>query len=104
MPRCISYLSYIKPQPSLINLFGMSVVYHIFPTSNRNQQSSRLNLFCVVYHIFPTSNRNYKSLVGIYLVLYIISFLHQTATLNAWKDKPTSCISYLSYIKPQHLP
>ena len=34
--------------------------------------------------------------------LYILSFLHQTATYICQRCFPIRCISYLSYIKPQH--
>ena len=57
-PRCISLLSYIKPQ---LGLFGH-------------------RLFSVVYHCFPTSNRNANLSFAFDLPLYIIAFLHQTAT------------------------
>ena len=79
--RCISYLSYIKPQPEIVRSF----------------------ISCVVYLIFPTSNRNSLLEKRITLVLYILSFLHQTATYANSSQEGSSCISYLSYIKPQPL-
>ena len=33
--------------------------------------------------------------------LYILSFLHQTATVKYTQSDASGCISYLSYIKPQ---
>ena len=35
--RCISYYSYIKPQPSLLRLPLVLVVYRTIPTSNHNK-------------------------------------------------------------------
>ena len=59
---CISYLSYIKPQPCYY-LIGRGTV---------------------VYLIFPTSNRNLSLSLQFFVELYILSFLHQTATSFAF--------------------
>ena len=76
---CISYYSYIKPQPAIESLSCFSVVYHTIPTSNHNWRKPR--------HISPR--------------LYIILFLHQTTTTACCGLFFLSCISYYSYIKPQ---
>ena len=55
---CISFYSYIKPQQLLFLL---------------------ATLF-VVYRSIPTSNRNYPLICSCSVVLYIVLFLHQTAT------------------------
>ena len=76
---CISPLSYIKPQPS------PSFVY--FPT--------------VVFLLYPTSNRNQVAHESCGLLLYFSFILHQTATATTIFILAMSCISPLSYIKPQ---
>ena len=58
--RCISFDSYIKPQHVLILLFYSTVVYLLIPTSNHN--------FLPLFVSFP--------------LLYIFWFLHQTTTYN----------------------
>ena len=76
---CISFDSYIKPQPSVDDGSRVSVVYLLIPTSNHN---SGLN--------FEVEDE-----------LYIFWFLHQTTTLSASALILCSCISFDSYIKPQ---
>ena len=100
-PRCISYLSYIKPQLFCNDKFIFHVVYLIFPTSNRNLLCFFSITDFVVYLIFPTSNRNLAWMYNCVVPLYILSFLHQTATKWLSLLRNVSCISYLSYIKPQ---
>ena len=78
-PRCISFVSYIKPQPLLSLGYRPSVVYRSFPTSNHNL--GNLNLATVW--------------------LYIVRFLHQTTTSMVAGNLVHSCISFVSYIKPQ---
>ena len=58
----------------------------------------------VVYLIFPTSNRNIWQALSFNIPLYILSFLHQTATWYCNGYALFCCISYLSYIKPQLIP
>ena len=36
-------------------------------------------------------------------MLYIVLFLHQTTTDDAQQQGQDGCISYYSYIKPQHM-
>ena len=76
---CISSVSYIKPQHN-----GVSV--------------SKSN---VVYRPFPTSNHNIPVMVIDKLALYIVRFLHQTTTVIVVGKLFLSCISSVSYIKPQ---
>ena len=76
---CISFVSYIKPQPACICVKHIIVVYLSFPTSNHNARASR------------PSRR----------LLYIFRFLHQTTTSWSKVNPLTSCISFVSYIKPQ---
>ena len=78
--RCISSVSYIKPQPPEKTVICpdrcISSVSYIKP-----------QLLCnfplpmkVVYRPFPTSNHNLVSVQTIHYKLYIVRFLHQTTT------------------------
>ena len=98
---CISSFSYIKPQLSGIVIDSRLVVFHPFPTSNRNLTLGRLNVRVVVFHPFPTSNRNVGCIYLFVNGLYFILFLHQTATIYLSYLPLQSCISSFSYIKPQ---
>ena len=79
LPCCISFDSYIKPQPVRNENDDVVVVYLLIPTSNHN---SALNL-------------NEAQL------LYIFWFLHQTTTWSCSDNALSCCISFDSYIKPQ---
>ena len=76
---CISFDSYIKPQPI----------------------RSKTSVFLVVYLLIPTSNHNIRMVIRNLYVLYIFWFLHQTTTLNMGQSLIWGCISFDSYIKPQ---
>ena len=99
--RCISSVSYIKPQPQVQRISDALVVYRPFPTSNHNSSSLSLCLQGVVYRPFPTSNHNSSSLSLRLHGLYIVRFLHQTTTSPSRISTYLSCISSVSYIKPQ---
>ena len=119
---CISFYSYIKPQlagyrPLLSDVVYRSiptsnrnhgdvirihefVVYRSIPTSNRNMEQNTALEATVVYRSIPTSNRNCQFSYYTVLQLYIVLFLHQTATLFSklplnkeiqgyWRDKKT---------------
>ena len=99
------------------------VVYRSIPTSNRNALAQLGPVHNVVYRSIPTSNRNqcrlYQFYTELYIVLflhqtatntlgmlevpqlYIVLFLHQTATFSLRAISIVSCISFYSYIKPQ---
>ena len=79
MARCISSVSYIKPQRLVSPLASGKVVYRPFPTSNHNDLS----------HLHR------------FIMLYIVRFLHQTTTYIQMLRRLLSCISSVSYIKPQ---
>ena len=98
---CISFVSYIKPQLGDFIMLHIKVVYLSFPTSNHNFILHVLRAFLVVYLSFPTSNHNFSSFVLNSLLLYIFRFLHQTTTFSACVVLYISCISFVSYIKPQ---
>ena len=55
---CISFVSYIKPQPSIALRRLTIVVYLSFPTSNHNLWPTNTAHWQVVYLSFPTSNHN----------------------------------------------
>ena len=79
-PRCcISFESYIKPQPEL-----------------RDRQAKH-----VVYLLNPTSNHNVRYQQSILIALYIFWLLHQTTTSRQTISNYIGCISFDSYIKPQ---
>ena len=100
---CISYYSYIKPQLITHDGCYFLVVYHTIPTSNHNPAHHPSSSQTVVYHTIPTSNHNSLALGHSFGVLYIILFLHQTTTLSRMSLDRLRCISYYSYIKPQRI-
>ena len=99
---CISFDSYIKPQPccgcnlapvvvylliptsnhNLCSdwLIGRLVVYLLIPTSNHNRMAVFFFFASVVYLLIPTSNHNLQPLRLGVKGLYIFWFLHQTTT------------------------
>ena len=76
---CISFASYIKPQPFHITILPSTVVYLSLPTSNHNLGMQPLFAY----------------------ELYIFRFLHQTTTHLLMVIILFRCISFASYIKPQ---
>ena len=81
MLGCISFDSYIKPQHGI----------------------ARMLIIHVVYLLIPTSNHNMPQIVVFRDMLYIFWFLHQTTTIKNKVNRNACCISFDSYIKPQHL-
>ena len=77
--RCISFDSYIKPQP----------------------RTCRASLWWVVSLLIPTSNHNPLLLSPQPFALYLFWFLHQTTTFLLTLAFLFCCISFDSYIKPQ---
>ena len=77
--RCISFDSYIKPQP----LCPVPPIHR------------------VVYLLIPTSNHNSWLHDNFLPPLYIFWFLHQTTTNDGQYIARSGCISFDSYIKPQ---
>ena len=98
---CISFYSYIKPQLHARLPAHAGVVYRSIPTSNRNGLLGEGFKLWVVYRSIPTSNRNAQGAYNGENLLYIVLFLHQTATLDDNAEDGYSCISFYSYIKPQ---
>ena len=100
---CISFDSYIKPQlllQSLLSRMGcISFDSYIKP------QQCVLRGWCqlVVYLLIPTSNHNRLKRDKYFEPLYIFWFLHQTTTYKTISILFQGCISFDSYIKPQHL-
>ena len=56
----------------------------------------------VVYLLIPTSNHNVNDTQTVTQTLYIFWFLHQTTTAAMLHWFILGCISFDSYIKPQH--
>ena len=72
--RCISFDSYIKPQPGSIGLLALAVVYLLTPTSNHNFGNIDHVGSEVVYLLTPTSNHNYEiTNLGIGIVVYLLT-------------------------------
>ena len=68
---CLSSVSYIKPQLLSFNSLFYNVVYRPFPTSNHNCFFVSVGLIVVVYRPFPTSNHNcFFVSVGLIVVVY----------------------------------
>ena len=68
---CISFDSYIKPQPYGISSLLASVVYLLIPTSNHNSLLLLLSHPAVVYLLIPTSNHNGMKRLLLAALLYI---------------------------------
>ena len=99
---CISFDSYIKPQHTLPSFILNKVVYLLIPTSNHNGDmvtgsDSKLYIFWFL-HQTTTSVTELNKVKK----LYIFWFLHQTTTVIILVAMQASCISFDSYIKPQH--
>ena len=101
--RCISFDSYIKPQLFARDDDVLSVVYLLIPTSNHNVWQQINYLGYVVYLLIPTSNHNLNQIFKTSFKLYIFWFLHQTTTSCRTNIGSLRCISFDSYIKPQHI-
>ena len=99
---CISFVSYIKPQLDNALCVYIFVVYLSFPTSNHN--ISTLIMFTVMLYIFRFLHQTttYDTVASYISMLYIFRFLHQTTTHQVLALMIISCISFVSYIKPQH--
>ena len=77
---CISFDSYIKPQPIMYTIYLNHVVYLLIPTSNHNLALHHVAPLQVVYLLIPTSNHNTPRMYILPSSLYIFWFLHQTTT------------------------
>ena len=86
--RCISFDSYIKPQPKLSYTTAGYVVYLLIPTSNHNQNCRTLSRARVVYLLIPTSNHNKRSELA--LGESVVYLLIPTSNHN-----PTFTVSFL---------
>ena len=71
---CISFESYIKPQQVQDHLGEQNVVYLLNPTSNHNYCPTRPERAEVVYLLNPTSNHNSPILhQGVPQVVYLLN-------------------------------
>ena len=121
---CMSYDFYIKPQRwGLITLVKLVVCLTI-PTSNHNTYFSHpctILLYVLRFlHQTTTSAEYCLNIVMLYVLrflhqtttnqkcvplqcqLYVLRFLHQTTTRTLQRFLGVGCMSYDSYIKPQH--
>ena len=80
LSRCISFISYIKPQLHTVCCGTTNVVYLLYPTSNHNPHRYLAKLRNVVYLLYPTSNHNCGWFAVSDVTLYIFYILHQTTT------------------------
>ena len=98
---CISYYSYIKPQPHFVCFLMengcISYYSYIKPQLTIVAGDNK----GVVYRTIPTSNHNQFDCFSCFVWLYIVLFLHQTTTIAVISQRISCCISYYSYIKPQ---
>ena len=99
---CISFDSYIKPQLSspLPGVHEGCISFDSYIKPQRGV-SARV-VWCVVYLLTPTSNHNCWKPGWSIAALYIFWLLHQTTTFFCSHSSLLSCISFDSYIKPQH--
>ena len=98
---CISFDSYIKPQPTEDGNGSQHVVYLLIPTSNHNLQPCKLILIWLYIFWFLHQTTTISTAVPWVWRLYIFWFLHQTTTTLIAKLLYLCCISFDSYIKPQ---
>ena len=99
--RCISFDSYIKPQPQLEATINKLVVYLLIPTSNHNRNIKRYLSYWLYIFWFLHQTTTIQLFGSTSILLYIFWFLHQTTTRTVIYVLYTSCISFDSYIKPQ---
>ena len=99
--RCISFDSYIKPQPSAWKEWDRISCISFDSYIKPQHMESLEKVLRVVYLLIPTSNHNFLNLIMLMLVLYIFWFLHQTTTKRLKRMLLKRCISFDSYIKPQ---
>ena len=101
--RCISFESYIKPQPVCFVCCSAKCCIS-FDSYIKPQRSPLFFVpLHVVYLLTPTSNHNFVWYASFSVALYIFWLLHQTTTSTFGKYFLVSCISFDSYIKPQHI-
>ena len=100
---CISSVSYIKPQLQSSSIYSKSSCISSVSYIKPQLMLLKVMLFHVVYRPFPTSNHNLTIMCYFFCLLYIVRFLHQTTTIHCLNAELSSCISSVSYIKPQPL-
>ena len=98
---CISFVSYIKPQHYKFRNNLHSVVYLSFPTSNHNMVLRTIGTHVLYIFRFLHQTTTVSPLRKVISPLYIFRFLHQTTTSLLRVTNRLSCISFVSYIKPQ---
>ena len=100
---CISFDSYIKPQPSSLSKIILHVVYLLIPTSNHNKNEILCKYRKLYIFWFLHQTTTYRLFCLWRWWLYIFWFLHQTTTYSSVRLFACCCISFDSYIKPQRV-
>ena len=100
---CISFVFYIKPQLTFQFFQYLTVVYLLFSTSNHNFWIYRYFQLLLYIFCFLHQTTTVMCIFHILPQLYIFCFLHQTTTKSKSNALCRSCISFVFYIKPQHL-
>ena len=98
---CISFDSYIKPQLVSSVCWRFSCCISFDSYIKPQLLSPLILIYKVVYLLIPTSNHNPPAALAACGALYIFWFLHQTTTDLYTVSKLLGCISFDSYIKPQ---
>ena len=98
---CISFDSYIKPQPPIGEDLQHDVVYLLTPTSNHNWEVYHLTHWMLYIFWLLHQTTTYFFADSVPDLLYIFWLLHQTTTLSLKAQSQNCCISFDSYIKPQ---
>ena len=98
---CISFDSYIKPQPYSVLVALNAVVYLLIPTSNHNSRFFYLMMVMLYIFWFLHQTTTHNEEHNHNWELYIFWFLHQTTTYRGSEKDACRCISFDSYIKPQ---
>ena len=97
---CISYYSYIKPQPAKCGMCPPEccISYYSYIKPQPLRAATPCGIGCISYYSYikPQQRRRKRR-----EELYIVLFLHQTTTRSYYAFATSCCISYYSYIKPQ---
>ena len=78
---CISFDSYIKPQPRPRMWYKKHVVYLLIPTSNHNLSMVKLTNSLLYIFWFLHQTTTLTAVLSVISELYIFWFLHQTTTI-----------------------
>ena len=98
---CISFISYIKPQPATNGVTERDVVYLLYPTSNHNRNLHPMRQQWVVYLLYPTSNHNLGYLPRYWY--WVVYLLYPTSNHNlGYLPRYWYWVVYLLYPTSNH--